>query len=322
MGGRPVGSVDTSGYSGNEAEPQTKVVGGFATAFAVAPDSVVTELAGILSGSTEQPERHVWRFNVANEDGTTDYGIITIYDRGDGYYDAQGFVFRDPSTFGSLEPAAVAFRQQVDDLLDAWDSGDGWNAFRFGAYEFGETSTTDLFGVTDALYVVQRLQGARFAQAFESVAFLAGGGGSTNGVRSGRTSLRSGRRGADWSEYGETIGASRNEAPPAPGSLSDLAARSWYKKQLAAIPGKIDPSLPLKQRALQAFKMRNELKMSARDLMYNREAAGALPPPRTLEDVIGRAIRKGGARTPDEIWTYVLHGSQRTNKAVDNKVGL
>ncbi len=71
---------------------------------------------------------------------------------------------------------------------------------------------------------------------------------------------------------------------------------------------------------MQAFKLRNEVKLQARGLMSDRAAAEALPPPRTLPDVVKRAY-DSGARG-DDIWRYVLRGSGKSNPKVDAALGL
>jgi hypothetical protein len=107
---------------------------------------------------------------------------------------------------------------------------------------------------------------------------------------------------------------------PRAGSLSNEATRAWYKARLGEIPSRLDQSLPLRERALQAFKLRNEIKLQARELMADRAAAASLPAPRSLADVVGRAY-ESGARG-DDVWRYVLRGSGKSDAAVDAALGL
>jgi len=107
---------------------------------------------------------------------------------------------------------------------------------------------------------------------------------------------------------------------PAPASLDDVATREWYHEQLAGIPDRLDQNAPLKDKAIQAFEMRNEIKMQARVLMSDQEKAASLPPPRSLEDVIQRA--KDSGAEGDDIWRYVLRGSGKSNPKVDAALGL
>ncbi len=60
--------------------------------------------------------------------------------------------------------------------------------------------------------------------------------------------------------------------------------------------------------------------MQARSLMADREAAAALPAPRNLQDVVRKAYELG--HRGDDVWRYVLGGSQRSNAGVDAALGL
>ena len=77
---------------------------------------------------------------------------------------------------------------------------------------------------------------------------------------------------------------------------------------------------PLKEQALQAFILRNEIKMEARGLMADRITAASLPAPKTLQDVVRNAYNQG--LRGDDIWRYILGGSQRSNKNIDAALGL
>ncbi|MCB9529608.1 MAG: hypothetical protein H6701_14670 [Myxococcales bacterium] len=105
-----------------------------------------------------------------------------------------------------------------------------------------------------------------------------------------------------------------------PRQLNNVDTRIWYKERLAEIPDRLDPNLPLRERAMQAHELRNEIKLQARDLMADRAAAAALPPPRTLDDVIARARAKG--LEGDDIWHYVLAGSGKSDPKVNAALGL
>ncbi|PKR49670.1 hypothetical protein COO20_21810 [Thalassospira marina] len=105
-----------------------------------------------------------------------------------------------------------------------------------------------------------------------------------------------------------------------PRSMSNFEVREWYHKNLDKIPSQIDRSLPIKDQAMQAFNMRNNIKMEARELMVDQEAVKKLPPPKTLEQVIFNAESKG--LKGDEVWDYILGGSQRSNAKVDAALGL
>jgi hypothetical protein len=107
---------------------------------------------------------------------------------------------------------------------------------------------------------------------------------------------------------------------PEAGTLSNEATRHWYHAQLDSIPSRIDARLPIRERSLQAFAMRNEAKLRARALMADRAAAESLPPPSTLQEVVRRAYERG--LRGDEVWRYVLDGSQRSNSSVDTALGI
>ncbi|RFA24284.1 hypothetical protein CAI21_22275 [Alkalilimnicola ehrlichii] len=86
------------------------------------------------------------------------------------------------------------------------------------------------------------------------------------------------------------------------------------------IAGRIDSSLPLREQALQSFQMRNEVKLQARTFMADRAAAEALPPPRTLQDVVRKAYQQG--LRGDDVWNYVRGGATRSDPNVDAALGL
>ena len=117
-----------------------------------------------------------------------------------------------------------------------------------------------------------------------------------------------------------TGAAVATRALPAARSLSNEATRAWYKNALSEIPKRLNQAGSLRDRALQAFKMRNEIKLQARELMADRAAANSLPSPRTLADVVKRAYQSGARG--DDIWRYVLRGSGKSNAAVDPTLGL
>jgi hypothetical protein len=104
------------------------------------------------------------------------------------------------------------------------------------------------------------------------------------------------------------------------GALSNKEVRQYYHEQLDSILSKIDPELPLKERALIAFKLRNEIKIRMRNLMVDRTAAKALPAPKTLRDLVRKAYLLG--YRGDQVWLYMLHGSQRSNATYDAALGL
>lgn len=103
--------------------------------------------------------------------------------------------------------------------------------------------------------------------------------------------------------------------------LSNEEVRKWYHQQLKEIPNRIDKSLPIREQALQAFLMRNEIKIAARGLMLDLETAARLDPPDTLYDVVEKSY-KGRGLVGDDLWKSILDSSQRTNKAVDDALRI
>lgn len=84
-------------------------------------------------------------------------------------------------------------------------------------------------------------------------------------------------------------GAEEIEKGPLPHSLSNAETRKWYHDQLAKIPSKIDRGLTPKEQALKAYKLRNEVKLKARELMKDKAALKTFPLPYTLSDVVSKA---------------------------------
>ncbi|VVE34496.1 hemagglutinin-related protein [Pandoraea eparura] len=111
-----------------------------------------------------------------------------------------------------------------------------------------------------------------------------------------------------------------DDGSPPPQSLSDEDTRRWYHAQLEEIPSKLDPNASLRERALEAFRLRNEAKMRARTLMIDQEKANSLDAPKTLSEVIHRARELGF--TGDDIWSYILGSSGRSNASVDQLLGI
>jgi RHS repeat-associated protein len=108
------------------------------------------------------------------------------------------------------------------------------------------------------------------------------------------------------------------------GTLDIVEARNWYHQQLDEIPSKIDSNLPLKERAIKAFELRNKAKIEARRLMKNRKAAEELDitdPIPTLKDIVRKAYKEKGI-AGDDLWEYILESSTRSRKSVDKALGL
>ncbi|CAN5273749.1 hypothetical protein BH10PSE19_BH10PSE19_09630 [soil metagenome] len=107
---------------------------------------------------------------------------------------------------------------------------------------------------------------------------------------------------------------------PLPHTLSNTATREWYHDQLEQIPSKIDKSLSLKEQALQAFKLRNDIKSQARELMADQALAKNLPPVKTLRTAALESYKEN--IVGDRFWQNMINGSQRTNITVDDALSI
>lgn len=103
-------------------------------------------------------------------------------------------------------------------------------------------------------------------------------------------------------------------------SLDNLSTRKWYLQQTADIPNRVDKSLTLREQGLQTFKMRNEIKMQARQLMSDRTTAATLPPSDSLRDIAMKNYTEGNVG--DSLWSSVINSSRRTNQGVDSSLGI
>jgi hypothetical protein len=104
-------------------------------------------------------------------------------------------------------------------------------------------------------------------------------------------------------------------------SMTSDEVRVWYHQQLDAIYDRVNCALPLRDQALKAYKLRNEIKYQARDLMSDRVLARNLPEPKTLKDVVRNAYKRDHLVGGD-VWRYVLNGSSRSNSKVDDALGI
>ena len=94
-------------------------------------------------------------------------------------------------------------------------------------------------------------------------------------------------------------------------------------EQEAKIPDLIDKNLSLEEQAKQAFNLRNQFRMEARELMADRVLAESLyktDPNKSWEEMIQRQIDKGF--TGDSIYKEIIASSQRSRKTVNKSLGL
>ncbi len=106
-------------------------------------------------------------------------------------------------------------------------------------------------------------------------------------------------------------------SPLPPASLTNEGARIWYHAQLRALRqwGRVALENGMRKLdvAFTVFSRRNDFKMEARRLMKDQEAAKALPPPQTWNDVMKKY---------DGDLDAIIEASTRTNEKVDKKLGL
>jgi|GEM_PF-1389465 len=102
-----------------------------------------------------------------------------------------------------------------------------------------------------------------------------------------------------------------------PRSLSNAQARQWYHDQLGKIPSQVDSAGSWQTKAMQAFTARFMSLLRARELMSDQAAAGRLPPPKTLSQLVRKAYQKG--LTGDAMWKSIYESSMRSNAGVDSR---
>lgn len=108
------------------------------------------------------------------------------------------------------------------------------------------------------------------------------------------------------------------------GKLSNKETRLWYKAHDSKIPDLADSSLPLRERAKQAFELRNQFRMQARDLMADQEARTELDakhPNPSFEQMLEHKRLKYNL-SEEEAYKDILRSSQTTNKKYDKIAGV
>jgi hypothetical protein len=109
------------------------------------------------------------------------------------------------------------------------------------------------------------------------------------------------------------------------GSLGSKETRMWYLDQLKTIPNLINKNLSLEEQAKQAFELRNSFKSEARDMMSDVQEAKKLDQyelPKTWEQMIERAKTKGNCQTDDQVYSYIIDSSQKSNAHYNELLGL
>lgn len=100
--------------------------------------------------------------------------------------------------------------------------------------------------------------------------------------------------------------------------------RQGYVSEVSKIKENIDPSLPLEERAKQAFDARNAIRLKARDSMLDtkgREKLDKDHPILTFEELIARKMKKKGL-TREEAIKDIYNTSTKTNEDVNKEFGI
>lgn len=107
-------------------------------------------------------------------------------------------------------------------------------------------------------------------------------------------------------------------------SLGNKEVRLWYKAHDEKIPEIIDKSKPLKEQAMQAFQLRNEHRVQARELMRDikaREELDRIHKNPTFEEIMEHKKKKYGL-TDEEAYEDIIRSSATTNKKYDKIAGV
>lgn len=106
--------------------------------------------------------------------------------------------------------------------------------------------------------------------------------------------------------------------------LSNLEVRQWYTTHLARIPEQIDKTLPIEQQARQAFELRNQYKVQAREKMADvqkRADIEAKHPLPVFEERFHELTTVCGM-TETEAYESIIESASRSNKIVNKIFGL
>lgn len=117
----------------------------------------------------------------------------------------------------------------------------------------------------------------------------------------------------DFSEMGNLIG-----------KLGDKEVRQWYKIHDEKIPDLIDRSLPLESQAREAFRMRNENRTAARELMKDQKLRADLDrryPNTTFEELLKHKTQDKGMAY-EQALEDIIKTAAKTNKQVNKSLGL
>ena len=108
------------------------------------------------------------------------------------------------------------------------------------------------------------------------------------------------------------------------GTLSNIQARMWYKVQNSKIPEKIDNSLPLEERAMQAYNLRVENRNHARELMKDelmRKQLDEEEKSKPFETLLRDKMERKNM-TREQALQDIIDTAPKSRKSVDDKWGL
>lgn len=100
--------------------------------------------------------------------------------------------------------------------------------------------------------------------------------------------------------------------------------RKWYIEEVSKIVDNIDKTLPIEQRAKQAFEARNTIRTEARDLMLDQKTRKMLDkehPNKTFEELVESKMKRKGM-TREEAIQDVYDTATKTNASVNKDLGI
>lgn len=106
--------------------------------------------------------------------------------------------------------------------------------------------------------------------------------------------------------------------------LGNKEVRQWYKAHDEKIPDLVDKMIPLEQQARQAFEMRNQYRIQARELMKDQVSRKELDikhKNHTFEELLEHKRKKYGL-TESEAYKDIIRSSTTTNKKYDKIAGI
>ena len=106
--------------------------------------------------------------------------------------------------------------------------------------------------------------------------------------------------------------------------MSNTAARKWYVIHDKNIHNEVDKTLPLEERARQAFELRNKYRTQSRELMADKAARAKLDknePNKTFEQLLKHKIVKYGFSREQAIQD-IYRTATKSNENVNKLFGM